>query len=142
MSLSVQFAVKGLDSLQKSITKHIREKKKARMRALMKAAYLVQRDAQISIQRGPKTGEIYGKHQASKAGEAPASDTGNLVRSITVDPVTDDEMVTITCRAPYAAALELGTDDGRIEERPFMRPAANRNKQAVVELMKEAHRGN
>jgi HK97 gp10 family phage protein len=141
MSLSVQFAVKGLDSLQKSIAKHVREKKKARMRALTKAAYLVRADAQQLITRGPKTGRVYGKHQASAPGQPPANDTGNLVRSITVDPVTEEEMVTVTCRAPYAAALELGTDDGKIKERPFMRPAANRNKKAVSELMKEAHRG-
>lgn len=134
----IEFVLQGLGSLEKALTEKAKAIDKAKMTALAKAALLIRADAQKLIQQGPKSGQMYGDHRASAPGEAPATDTGNLVRSITIDKPTPDA-VTITCRAPYAAALELGTDDGRIEERPFMRPAFNRNKDAVVELMKEAN---
>jgi HK97 gp10 family phage protein len=136
--MSLKFVLQGIASLEKKIEAKTKAVDKAKMAALTKAAYLIRADAQALIQQGPKSGETYGNHRASAPGEPPATDTGNLVRSITVDKPTADS-VTITCRAPYAAALEFGTDDGHIEERPFMRPAFNRNKDAVVELMKEAN---
>ena len=56
-----------------------------------KAAKNIETRAKIKIQSPPKTGRIYrhGKveHQASAPGEAPATDTGNLVNSIASDRV-------------------------------------------------------
>jgi HK97 gp10 family phage protein len=133
------FAVNGVGSLEKKIQKTIEATRKRRKAALRKAAYIVAGTAKQLIQRGPKTGRTYGKHTASAPGEPPASDTGNLVSSITVEEINDGQ-VNVICRAPYAAVLELGTDDGTtIEERPFMRPAAAINKNTVAELMREAH---
>ena len=38
--------------------------------------------------------------------------------------------------AEYSAALEFGTKDGRIEERPFLRPAYEDNIEKITEQMK------
>jgi len=73
------------------------------------------------ILTGPKTGRVYGAHQASAPGEAPASDTGQLVNSITtsVDPNTVDG--TVGVGAAHGKALEYGTRN--MAPRPFARPA-------------------
>ena len=78
------------------------------------------------IQRGPKTGRIYTRgsvtHKASRAGEAPASDTGRLAGSVTfeqVGPIT----VTVGSALAYAAYLEYGTR--HIAPRPAWRPAVD-----------------
>ena len=56
-----------------------------------KAAKNIETRAKIKIQSPPKTGRIYRhgnvEHQASAPGEAPATDTGNLVNSIASDRV-------------------------------------------------------
>jgi HK97 gp10 family phage protein len=76
----------------------------------------------------PKTGRVYsggkgfGTHQASAPGEAPASDTGNLVGLIGVDRVDVTRLrVAIFSSAKYSAALEFGTS--KMAPRPFLRRA-------------------
>lgn len=63
------------------------------------------------------------KHQASKKGEAPATDTGALANSIIVEGVTR-----LTLRVgptvEYGEYLELGTS--RIAKRPFLIPAVEK----------------
>ena len=72
------------------------------------------------IQKGPKSGRVYGEHQASAPGEAPASNTGDLARSIRV--VKGEEKTWfVVARVPYASYLEFGTE--YMEPRPFMTPA-------------------
>ena len=57
---------------------------------------LIRGEAVKSIQTGMKSGRIYEKynprrtHRASAPGEAPASDTGNLVRNIRVEQKTKE----------------------------------------------------
>lgn len=81
--------------------------------ALWQAAQIIRNEAVRGIMKGPKSGRIYprGKkvHQASKAGEYPAADTGNLAKSIqqrhtqtTLGPAVDVE-----ASASYAEPLEL-----------------------------------
>ena len=79
------------------------------------------------IQRGPKTGRTYRKsnpsriHKASAPGQAPATDTGRLVNSITfkrISPLT----VTVGSKLAYASYLEFGTRN--IARRPAWAPAA------------------
>lgn len=84
-------------------------------------------DIVLSIQQGPKTGRVYQRgnvvHQASKAGETPASDTGTLLKSIYSEK--EREMTwTVGSRLVYALYLEFGTR--RMGARPFFRPAVER----------------
>jgi hypothetical protein len=69
-------------------------------------------DVKKRIQSPPKTGEIYRRgsisHQASKDGEAPATDTGTLVNSIFFEQ-KNKLQVKIGSRLPYAFYLENGT---------------------------------
>ena len=90
-----------------------------------KAALDVEAWAKLAVQSPPKTGRVYkragGKrHQASAPGEAPATDTGNLVNSIGIRPAGKDTWA-VFARAKYALGLEVGT--ARVAARPFMVPA-------------------
>jgi HK97 gp10 family phage protein len=67
-----------------------------------------------------KHGEMYGTHQASAPGEAPAIDTGHLVNSIQIER-TGQAQRTITVGVDYGLALEMGTRN--MAARPSMRPA-------------------
>jgi HK97 gp10 family phage protein len=124
--------------------------------AMFKGAILVQKSARMSIMKGPKTGQQYGAlkdilkvnlklkganaaakriHQASAPGEAPANDTGNLARSISVLEarlVEGKPTAYVKASAPYAFALEHGTR--YIAPRPFMWPAALDNREAIRAL--------
>lgn len=70
--------------------------------------------------REPKSGRIYDRgdtfHQASAPDEAPATDTGNLAESITVEQDSTLEAV-IGTNTRYALDLEEGTP--RVEPRPL-----------------------
>jgi phage gpG-like protein len=84
-----------------------------------------------AYQRGPATGRVYEKynprrtHQASAAGEAPATDTGRLANGMVYD--RDGAAVVLSNSVSYAALLEYGTS--RIDARQAWRPA--------VEAMRE-----
>jgi hypothetical protein len=84
-------------------------------------AFEVQRRAQESME-GDKSGLMYGRHQASSPGEAPAVDTGFLRSSIGVR-MTGQTSAEVAVGAEYGAGLEFGT--AHILPRPFMVPAAD-----------------
>lgn len=67
-------------------------------------------------------------HQASAPGEAPAKDSGDLLRSMDVEGrrVATGAVVTIACTSGYGSYLEYGTS--KMRPRPFMRPLMNENK--------------
>ena len=84
---------------------------------------------------------VYGRlnlsatHRASKAGEAPASDSGALLRSIYLNRV-DGGTVVVGSKLLYAAWLEYGTR--KIAPRPAWRPAALLAQTAFTQRLKEA----
>jgi HK97 gp10 family phage protein len=93
-----------------------------------KNALKVERNAKKSIQTGTKSGRTYKRgtrtHQASAPGEAPATDTANLVNSVQTQMNPGALEATITVGAEYAADLEYGTRT--MDARPFMTPAAEK----------------
>ena len=97
----------------------------ATRRIVRETAHDIERRAKLSIQSGAKTGRLYrrGKkfHRASAPGQAPATDTGNLVNSIGVQ-FTGETRAIVYVGAEYAPHLEYGT--ARMAARPFMTPAA------------------
>lgn len=99
-------------------------------------ADMVKVDAQTSITAGAVSGAA---HVPSAPGQPPNNDTGVLANSITVERVN-----ALRCRvvatAPYAAIQELGGTAGGVTlpERPYMRPAADRNRANGEKLMKAA----
>ncbi len=87
-------------------------------------AKAIEARAKVKIMDGPKTGKVYkiGKveHQASAPGEAPATDTGNLVNSIGSERVKP-MLHRVNVYAEYAAHLEYGTT--HMAARPFLQPS-------------------
>ena len=87
----VKKALQSLKSLEKDLEEPFRE-------VIKGGAQLIRGEAIKSIQTGPKSGRIYEKynprrtHKASAPGQAPASDTGNLVRNIIVRQVDIDNV--------------------------------------------------
>jgi hypothetical protein len=106
---------------------------------------MVADEAAILIKAGPKTGKVYGLHQASAPGEAPADRTGRLAKSLRYIVHNHEKMV-VGAQAPYAGYLEKGTrgreEDsssgryGGIKPRPFLAKAVhNTNRDAVNAIL-------
>lgn len=99
------------------------------------AADKVAKRAKEGISRGPKTGRRYkrGKnrwHIASAQSEYPASDTGNLVRSIHVEK--DERLKAwVVSDAEYAKPLEYKPPSKG--GRPFLRRALDETTDEIVE---------
>lgn len=104
------------------------------LRGITAAANLVRNEVLRLILETPKTGKIYVRrgieHQASAPGEAPASDTGTLVRGITVEIDTERIAARVNSGAAHGPHLEFGTD--KMEPRPHMRQALE-NKRVEIE---------
>jgi len=100
--------------------------------------YAVGQNIEIDAERSITSGSISGKnHVPSKPGEPPNADTRFLDGNI--ETVLEDRYVprvTVTSHAPYSPDLEYGTE--KMEARPFMRPALEKNRENVA---KAAARG-
>jgi len=94
---------------------------------------MIESDAKLSM-LGPHTGQMYGKHQASAPGEAPAVDTGHLRAGIQ-GWMTSKVSAVVGVLAEYGAALEYGTT--RMAARPFMTPAAEKGRRWFMAQMKD-----
>jgi HK97 gp10 family phage protein len=115
----------------------VAELRQAAMRGVVAGTEEVRNEMVSLIMNGQKTGRLYwraglskmsksgksfsGGHRASAPGEAPASDTGRLVNSITTNYDLANLVGTVTARTAYAAALEYGTV--KMAPRPYARPA-------------------
>ena len=96
---------------------------------------LIRGEAIKSIQSGAKSGVMYQmynprrEHRASAPGQAPASDTGNLVSKIIVRQKSQD-VTSVESNANYSAFLEYGTS--KMQPRPFMLPAFEKSKKPII----------
>lgn len=92
-------------------------------REVRTTAFEVEADIKNAMM-GAKSGRIYGSHQASAPGEAPAVDTGNLVNSIVTEAKPGSLTATVSTAVEYAPHLEFGTVN--MQPRPAWVPAAER----------------
>lgn len=101
-------------------------------RALYAVADDIAKDAQISI----STGAVSGKdHAPSAPGEPPNNDSGVLAGNI--EPVAVGPLkAEVSSNAVYAAAQEFGTST--LPERPYMRPAAAKNRPNALKRVNAA----
>ena len=96
---------------------------------------LIRGEAIKSIQSGAKSGVLYQmynprrEHRASAPGQAPASDTGNLVSKIIVKQKSKN-ITNVESNADYSAFLEYGTS--KMDPRPFMLPAFEKSKKPIL----------
>lgn len=143
MEFSVQ--VDGLDKIEKANDRVKAEIIKEMQRGLLASAQKVERVAKDSIRSGSKTGRIYQRrtvtHRASAAGEAPATDTGRLINSIssyvnTISTISESFVVAGRGVVKYARMLEFGT--AKMAARPFMFPAFERSKAWIQDRLARA----
>lgn len=100
--------------------------------ALFAGGERIQVEAQLSITRGAVSGK---NHVPSLPGEPPNADTHRLSDNIeTLQP--EPLRVEVSSNAPYAVALEFGTS--KMAERPYMRPATEKKRKEVVQLVRRA----
>ena len=76
------------------------------------------------VTRYSQGGKAY-NHVAAKAGSAPNTDTGNLVKSINTQPLAPAKTMYVGVNADYGTWLEFGTRN--MAARPFLTPAMNEN---------------
>ena len=128
---NIKKALKQLKTLQKDLEPDFQEIVKG-------GAQLIRGEAIKSIQSGAKSGIVYEKynprrtHRASAPGEAPASDTGNLVSKIIVRQDGKDK-TNVESNAHYSAYLEYGTS--KMEPSPFMFPAFEKSRQPIEQAV-------
>lgn len=96
-------------------------------------AFEIEAESKAAIQTGPKTGRLYRRrkrfHQASAEGEAPATDTSNLVNSgFTRRKSATRYQVGYT--AQYARRLEEDMN------RPFLKPVFERKKAQYIRIVR------
>jgi len=100
-----------------------------------KAAEVMAENMKQSILTGAKSGEQYysnGKrHQSSAPGQAPANNTGALVRSIKVKK--NRNQATVSIEKDYAVYLEFGTS--KMRPRPFIIPAFLKTKKWFIDKL-------
>lgn len=100
--------------------------------ALFVAGDMIKVDAQISITAGSVSGK---GHVVSAPGSPPNNDSGDLVRGIEnvqVSPLR----VEVSSNAPHAVPLEVGTSI--MAPRPYMSPAAQKNRKEATALVRNA----
>ena len=133
MEVSIQ--VKGLKQALSALRRLEKNMEQPFREVVMGGAQLIRGEAIKSIQTGAKSGRIYEKynprrtHRASAPGQAPASDTGNLVRNIAVKMESRDQ-VAVVSSAPYSQFLEFSTS--KMLPRPFLFPATQRSKKKIA----------
>lgn len=113
------------------------------------ACGIVQKDIMESMRDTPTQSigyHSYNKkilHYPSLPNNPPAVDTGTLRRSITFDVETDESIIngrigSTVLDPPYGAYLEFGTS--RMIQRPWLRPALERNREVIKENIREGVR--
>jgi HK97 gp10 family phage protein len=134
--MSVQYVV-GVPGLLSALKRDRITMQRAVARGVTIGAFLVHKTAVDNIEKGPKTGHMYGSHQASAGGESPATDLGGLAASLRVVAARpgDQSTAQVIASAPYAQALEYGTMN--MEARPFLGIAAENRAKDVAECIAE-----
>ena len=129
--------IKGLEPTLKNLRLLQNGLDKELTNILRGGGQLIRGEAIRSIQTGPKSGRTYEKynprrtHKASAPGQAPASDTGNLVSQIM--SVADGKNTLVESRAEYSKFLEFGTS--KMLPRPFLFPASEKSTKKIVQVL-------
>lgn len=116
-------------------------------KAVFKGGRLVQSAAIKSIQAQSQGEEVTRHHRgqapyqhtASAPGDAPNTDTGELVRGIQVEIKENDVIVGVEASQDQKAlALEFGNEDGTLKPRPFLFPALESSREKIDQLVQQA----
>jgi hypothetical protein len=88
-----------------------------------------------TVTRYSQGGNPY-NHVASRPGDAPNTDTGNLVKSIAVEPSKPSADMAVGSGLDYALWLETGTK--RMKPRPWLMPAVDANRKKLNDNITKA----
>ena len=136
--MKIQIEVRNVEKAIRNIKHLFNESNKPMNNILLGAAQEIRKEAVRSIQQDPKTGIVYQKynprrqHRASAPGQAPASDTGNLVSKIIVKQKSKN-VTQVESGADYSKFLEYGTS--KMEPRPFLFPAFEKSRNKIVKAV-------
>ena len=134
--MNIKFNVKNLKKVLSQLENLDKQLEPDFQEIVKGGAQLIRGEAIKSIQTGAKSGIVYQmynprrEHRASAPGQAPASDTGNLVSKIIVKQKTRN-ITNVESNANYSAYLEYGTS--KMEPRPFMLPAFEKSKKPILD---------
>jgi phage gpG-like protein len=123
---TITIQMDGIEALTRQLAGLGGDANKIMHEAVTRLAIDTHNFAKEGIQRGPKSGRVYGKrgHRASAPGEYPASDTGRLASSVTmILPAAVAPKVTavVGTDVMYGKYLEFGTS--RMAARPWLLPS-------------------
>ena len=140
--------VEGAEALKLALAAFYKDVGKEVGKAIFKGGRLVQSTAIKSIQRPQGVGQWVTRyhagqapyeHLASAPGQAPNTDTGELVRGIQVEILGADVIVGVEASQDQKAlALEFGNEDGTLAPRPFLFPALEQNREQIDTMIREA----
>lgn len=126
----------------KGLNKHVKRLQNMRKaaRQVTGALYAAGQDIELDAERSITEGSVSGAgHVPSLPGQPPNRDTGHLDTNIeTTVEAQNPPTVHVTSHAEYSAALEYGTS--KMAERPFMRPATEKNRKNVYSKVAETVR--
>ena len=134
--MDIKFSVKNIKKVLSQLNKLEKDMEIPFQEIVKGGGQFIRGEAIKSIQAGAKSGIVYEKynprrsHRASAPGQAPASDTGNLVSKIIVKQKSKN-ITNVESNADYSAFLEYGTS--KMEPRPFMLPAFEKSKKPIFD---------
>ena len=133
--MDIKFKVSNLKKVLSQLDKLEKDMEIPFQEIVKGGGQLIRGEAIKSIQTGAKSGVMYQmynprrEHRASAPGQAPASDTGNLVSKIIVKQKSKN-ITNVESNADYSAFLEYGTS--KMDPRPFMLPAFEKSKKPIL----------
>ena len=133
--MDIKFRVTNLKKVLSQLDKLEKDMEIPFQQIVKGGGQLIRTEAIKSIQTGAKSGVMYQmynprrEHRASAPGQAPASDTGNLVSKIIVKQKSKN-ITNVESNADYSAYLEYGTS--KMQPRPFMLPAFEKSKKPII----------
>ena len=133
--MDIKFRVSNLKKVFSQLDKLEKDMEIPFQQIVKGGGQLIRTEAIKSIQTGAKSGVMYQmynprrEHRASAPGQAPASDTGNLVSKIVVRQ-KGANVTNVESNANYSAFLEYGTS--KMDPRPFMLPAFEKSKKPII----------
>ena len=136
--MDIKINVKNLKKVMSQLGRLNKDLEQPFQEVVKGGGQLIRAEAVKSIQSGAKSGIVYEKynprrsHRASAPGQAPASDTGNLVSKIRVKQKNPNTTI-VESGADYSAFLEYGTS--KMQPRPFLFPAFEKSKEKITQAV-------
>ena len=136
--MDIKINVKNLKKVMSQLGRLNKDLEQPFQEVVKGGGQLIRAEAVKSIQSGAKSGIVYEKynprrsHRASAPGQAPASDTGNLVSKIRVKQKNPNTTI-VESGADYSAFLEYGTS--KMQPRPFLFPAFVKSKEKITQAV-------